>query len=345
MRRNRNKDMNQKKLERNRLSLVTASTIPLRWFSLLGIITALVMATVACGGDSASSSGSDSASSNLSGGIAIDGSSTVYPITEAVAEEFQIAHPDTRVTVGVSGTGGGFTKFCTGETDISDASRPIKDKEVAMCAENNIKFIELRVGLDGLAVVKNKANNYLDDLTMEQLAIVWGPDSEEVIMKWNQVDASFPAEDIDLYGPGTDSGTFDFFTEEVNGEGGASRGDYTPSEDDNVLVTGLAGNKHSMGYFGFAYYAENMDKLGVVKIDGVAPSNETVGDGSYPLSRPLYIYVSVKSLQEQEQVREFVNYYLSDEGIAMVTEVGYSNVPADELAGTRATLASAIAGN
>ncbi len=355
------KDMNQKKLERNRLSIVTASAIPLRWFSLLGIVAALVMATVACGGDSASSSGSDSASSSgsdsasssgsdsasssLSGDIAIDGSSTVYPITEAVAEEFQIAHPDTRVTVGVSGTGGGFKKFCTGETDISDASRPIKDKEIAMCAENNIEFIELRVGLDGLAVVKHKDNDYLNDMTMEQLAIAWGPDSEEVIMKWNQVDASFPAEDIDLYGPGTDSGTFDFFTEEVNGEGGASRGDYTPSEDDNVLVTGVAGNKHSMGYFGFAYYVENMDKLGVVKIDGVAPSNETVGDGSYPLSRPLYIYVSVKSLQEQEQVREFVNYYLSDEGIAMVTEVGYSNVPADELAGTRATLASAIAGN
>ena len=302
---------------------------------------------VACGnGSSGIAGGSSGENANkLSGSIVIDGSSTVYPVTEAVAEEFQRAHPDTRVTVGVSGTGGGFTKFCTGEIDISGASRPIRDKERDMCSGNEIEFIELRVGLDGLAVVKNKANNYLDDLTMEQLAIVWGPDSEEVIMKWNQVDASFPAEDIDLYGPGTDSGTFDFFTEEVNGEGGASRGDYTPSEDDNVLVTGVAGNKHSMGYFGFAYYVENMDKLGVVKIDGVAPSNETVGDGSYPLSRPLYIYVSVKSLQEQEQVREFVNYYLSDEGIAMVTEVGYSNVPADELAGTRATLASAIAGN
>ena len=176
------KDMNQKKLERNRLSIVTASAIPLRWFSLLGIVAALVMATVACGGDSASSSGSDSASSSgsdsasssLSGDIAIDGSSTVYPITEAVAEEFQIAHPDTRVTVGVSGTGGGFKKFCTGETDISDASRPIKDKEIAMCAENNIEFIELRVGLDGLAVVKHKDNDYLNDMTMEQLAIAWG---------------------------------------------------------------------------------------------------------------------------------------------------------------------------
>ena len=297
---------------------------------------------VACGNGSSGIAGGASGenANKLSGSIVIDGSSTVYPVTEAVAEEFQRAHPDTRVTVGVSGTGGGFTKFCTGEIDISGASRPIRDKERDMCSGNEIEFIELRVGLDGLAVVKNKANNYLDDLTMEQLSLTWGPVSEGTIVKWNQIDPSFPAEDIDLYGPGTDSGTFDFFTEHVNGEAGASRGDYTPSEDDNVLVTGVAGNLHSMGYFGFAYYVENMDVLSVVKINGVAPSGETVSDGSYPLARPLYLYVSIKSLQERNQVRAFMDYYLSDEGIAMVTEVGYSNIPPTELADMRASLAT-----
>jgi len=295
-----------------------------------------MLSMAACG------SSSDSSVSNLSGAIAIDGSSTVYPVTEAVAEEFQIANPDTRVTVGVSGTGGGFTKFCVSDTDISGASRPIKDNERELCAENGVEFIELRVGLDGLAVVKNKDNNYLNDLSMDQLAKVWGPASEDSVMKWSQVDSSFPAEDIDLYGPGTDSGTFDFFTEEVNGEGGASRGDYTPSEDDNVLVTGIAGNKHSMGYFGYAYYAENMDTLGIIKVNGVTPSDETVSNGSYALSRPLYIYVSIKSLQNKEQVREFVRYYISDEGISMVTEVGYSNVGVDELEASRRAVEESI---
>jgi len=302
----------------------------------LSVMALSILAIAACG------SSSDNLVSNLSGGIAIDGSSTVYPITEAVAEEFQIANPDTRVTVGVSGTGGGFTKFCVGDTDISGASRPIKDNERALCAENGVEFVELRVGLDGLAVVKNKDNNYLNDLSMDQLAKVWGPTSEDSVMEWSQVDSSFPAEDIDLYGPGTDSGTFDFFTEEVNGEGGASRGDYTPSEDDNVLVTGIAGNKHSMGYFGYAYYEENMDKLGIVRVNGVTPSNETVSNGSYALSRPLYIYVSINSLQKKEQVLEFVRYYMSDEGIAMVIEVGYSNVPADELEASRRAVEESV---
>jgi len=308
------------------------SSLMLRDSVILSVVVFFMLSMAACG------SSSDSSVSNLSGAIAIDGSSTVYPVTEAVAEEFQIANPDTRVTVGVSGTGGGFTKFCVSDTDISGASRPIKDNERELCAENGVEFIELRVGLDGLAVVKNKDNNYLNDLSMDQLAKVWGPASEDSVMKWSQVDSSFPSEDIDLYGPGTDSGTFDFFTEEVNGEGGASRGDYTPSEDDNVLVTGIAGNEHSMGYFGYAYYAENMDVLGIVKVNGVTPSNETVSNGSYALSRPLYIYVSINSLQKKEQVMEFVRYYLSDEGIAMVIEVGYSNVPVDELEASRRTV-------
>ena len=312
------------------------SSLMLRDSVIFSVVVFFMLSMAACG------SSSDSSVSNLSGAIAIDGSSTVYPVTEAVAEEFQIANPDTRVTVGVSGTGGGFTKFCVSDTDISGASRPIKDNERELCAENGVEFIELRVGLDGLAVVKNKDNNYLNDLSMDQLAKVWGPASEDSVMKWSQVDSSFPAEDIDLYGPGTDSGTFDFFTEEVNGEGGASRGDYTPSEDDNVLVTGIAGNEHSMGYFGYAYYAENMDTLGIIKVNGVTPSNETVSNGSYALSRPLYIYVSINSLQKKEQVLEFVRYYLSDEGIAMVIEVGYSNVPVDELEASRRTVEESV---
>ena len=311
-------------------------SLMLRDSVIFSVVVFFMLSMAACG------SSSDSSVSNLSGAIAIDGSSTVYPVTEAVAEEFQIANPDTRVTVGVSGTGGGFTKFCVSDTDISGASRPIKDNERELCAENGVEFIELRVGLDGLAVVKNKDNNYLNDLSMDQLAKVWGPASEDSVMKWSQVDSSFPSEDIDLYGPGTDSGTFDFFTEEVNGEGGASRGDYTPSEDDNVLVTGIAGNEHSMGYFGYAYYAENMDVLGIVKVNGVTPSNETVSNGSYALSRPLYIYVSINSLQKKEQVLEFVRYYLSDEGIAMVIEVGYSNVPVDELEASRRTVEESV---
>ena len=311
-------------------------SLMLRDSVIFSVVVFFMLSMAACG------SSSDSSVSNLSGAIAIDGSSTVYPVTEAVAEEFQIANPDTRVTVGVSGTGGGFTKFCVSDTDISGASRPIKDNERELCAENGVEFVELRVGLDGLAVVKNKDNNYLNDLSMDQLAKVWGPASEDSVMKWSQVDSSFPSEDVDLYGPGTDSGTFDFFTEEVNGEGGASRGDYTPSEDDNVLVTGIAGNEHSMGYFGYAYYAENMDVLGIVKVNGVTPSNETVSNGSYALSRPLYIYVSINSLQKKEQVLEFVRYYLSDEGIAMVIEVGYSNVPVDELEASRRTVEESV---
>ncbi len=333
------------------MNIFNSSSTLLKELIVINVLTLFALTVVACGSDSeeenvsevgSASSSSSNSISNLSGDIAIDGSSTVYPITEAVAEEFQIAHKNTRVTVGISGTGGGFKKFCAGETDISGASRPIRDKEVKMCADAEIEYIEIRVGLDGLAVVKNRNNNYLNDLTMEQLSKVWGPASEDLVMKWNQVDLSFPAEDIDLYGPGTDSGTFDFFTEEVNGEAGASRGDYTPSEDDNVLVTGVAGNEHSLGYFGFAYYSENTDKLAVVTVNGVTPSDKTVGDGSYLLSRPLFIYVSKKSITEKEQVREFVNYYLSDEGIAMVAEVGYSNVSADELKASRKAVDEAL---
>ena len=279
----------------------------------------------------------------LAGAVSIDGSSTVFPVSEAVSEEFGKLHRDVRVTVGVSGTGGGFQKFCAGETDISDASRPIRDSEREACAEAGIDFIELRVGLDGLAVVANTDADWMTDITLEELHTLWGPEAEEMITRWNQVRASWPDEEITLFGPDVDSGTFDFFTEEVNGEAKASRADYTNSADDNVLVIGISGSTGASGYFGYAYYAENQDKLRIVPVDGVTPSDETVGDGSYPLARPLYIYVATQSLAKP-QVREYVRYYLSDEGIPLVSDVGYTNIPTDELERARATLEAAIAG-
>ena len=322
----------------------------IRWRRLLPLAMLALAATMliaACGGDDGgdATTGSDE---KLSGSVAVDGSSTVFPVTEAVAEEFRSVGPDVRVTVGVSGTGGGFEKFCSAETDISNASRPIKQSEIDSCAENGIEYLQLRVGLDGLAVVAHPDADFLECITMDELAILWGPDSEGSIKSWNQVRSSWPDEEIRLFGPDTDSGTFDFFTEEVNGEGGASRADYTNSTDDNVLVTGISGSKGGAGYFGYAYYAENAERLRVVAVDGgsgcIIPSDATVADGSYPLARPLYIYVSLTSLAEKPQVREFVRYYLSDAAIALVPDVGYTAIAADELAESRANLEAAISG-
>jgi phosphate transport system substrate-binding protein len=305
----------------------------------LTALTALSLFAVACGGGD-----DDGDASGVSGSVAIDGSSTVFPVTEAVAEEFRAVEPGVRVTVGVSGTGGGFKKFCAGETDISDASRPIKESEQADCAANGVEYLELRVGLDGLAVVTNPETDFLDGLTLEELALIWSPESEGEIMRWSQVRAGFPDEAIQLFGPGTDSGTFDFFTEVVNGEGGASRADFTASEDDNVLVVGVSGTEGGLGYFGYAYFAENSSRLTVVPVDGVTPSDATVSDGSYPLARPLFIYVSKESLAEKASVREFVRFYLSDEGIALVPEVGYTNIATAELEESRSRLEAAIGG-
>ncbi len=250
----------------------------------------------------------------LSGDIAVDGSSTVFPITEAMAEEFGATYGDVRIAVGISGTGGGFKKFCNGETDIQDASRAIKDSEKEACAATGIEYTELLVGLDGLSVVVNPANDLAQCLTVEQLKTIW--DQGSTVKNWSEVDPSFQDQPLALYGPGTDSGTFDFFTEVVNGVAKQSRADYTASEDDNVLVQGVAGDEGALGYFGMAYYLENADKLKAVSIDSgkgcVAPSFETVADGTYaPLSRPLYIYVKNASLARPE-VYEFVKFYLAN---------------------------------
>lgn len=262
--------------------------------------------------------------------IAVDGSSTVYPITEAVAEEFGAAGNDAQVTVGISGTGGGFKRFCRGETDISDASRPIKNKEVDMCFDNGIDYIELPVAYDGLAVVINKENNWASTLTVKELSVMWAPEAQGKVTNWNQIRASFPDAPIKLVGPGTDSGTYDYFTEAINGKSGASRGDYVASEDDNVLVQAVATDKNGLGYFGLAYFEENADKLQLVSVDngkgGVQPSMETVMDGTYnPLSRPLFIYVSKKAA-ERPEIQAFIEFYLKH-AATLTKEVGYIPLP------------------
>lgn len=290
-----------------------------------------------------SGSGSSSTGSKLAGSVKVDGSSTVFPITEAVAEEFRGLSPDVKVTVGISGTGGGFKKFAAGETDISNASRKIKDPEKEACAKNGIEPIELKVAYDGLAVVVHPKNTWVDSLTVEQLRLIWQPES--TVTTWSDVNPDWPAEKIKLYGPGTDSGTFDYFTEAINGKEKVSRPDFTASEDDNVLVGGVESDKNALGYFGYAYYAENKNKLKLVAIDGgkgpVRPSPETVRDGSYfPLARPLFIYVKKESLGRPE-VAAFARFYL-EHAEQMVTEVKYVPVKPEEAEQASKSLESAF---
>lgn len=271
--------------------------------------------------------------------IKIDGSSTVYPITEAVAEEFQ-ASQKVKVTVGESGTGGGFKKFCRGEIDISDASRPISKKEMDACKEAGIQYIELPIAYDALTVVVNSKNDFVKSLSAEDLKKIWGPGSS--VKNWNQVNSAYPNQTLSLFGPGTASGTFDYFTEAINGKSKASRSDYTPSEDDNVLVQGVASNTGGLGYFGYAYYAENKDKLRAVPISpktgapAVLPSAETVMNGTYqPLSRPLFIYVNATAAAFKPEVKSFINYYL-DNAPKLVKEVKYVALPAEDYIAVKA---------
>jgi phosphate transport system substrate-binding protein len=264
------------------------------------------------GGDTTATSGGGG---DLSGRIGADGSSTVGPYTTAAAEKFQAEQPDVQVTVGVSGTGGGFERFCRGETDLSNASRPIDEEEATICEEAGIEPVEFQVANDALTLVVNKDNDWVDCLTTAQLKAIWGPSSK--VKSWKEVDPSFPDEKLSLFGPGTDSGTFDYFTDEINGEEGASRSDYSASEDDNNTVTGVSGEKGGLGYFGFSYFEENQDTLKAVEVDGgdgcVAPSVENAQNGTYkPLSRPLFIYVKKESLSRPE-VAGFLRYILDNE--------------------------------
>ncbi|SHI35968.1 phosphate ABC transporter substrate-binding protein, PhoT family (TC 3.A.1.7.1) [Arenibacter nanhaiticus] len=284
----------------------------------------------------------------LNGTIKIDGSSTVFPVSEAVAEEFRNVQPDVKVTIGVSGTGGGFQKFSRGETNISNASRPIKDKEIAICKENNINYLELEVAYDGLAVLVNPENTWVDSFTIEELKKIWEPAAQGTIMKWNQIRPEWPDEEIHLYGPGVASGTYDYFTEAVVGKSGSSRGDFTASEDDHVLVQGISGDKYSLGFFGLAYYSENKDKLSLIGVHNgtevVKPSIETVKNGTYsPLSRPLFVYVNSTSVKSPEVV-EFVNFYLETAG-ELATDVGYIPLPEEKYTQQKESFKSFVADN
>lgn len=315
-----------------------------RVMSLITILS-LTFALAACGnGNNAANNatvtngaqenaGNTTETAALTGTIEIDGSSTVYPITEAVAEEFGKENKDVRVTVGVSGTGGGFKRFAAGETAISNASRPIKDEEAELAKSKGVEYIELEVAYDGLSVLVNPENDWVDHLTTAELHEIFKPGS--TVMKWSDVRSEWPAEDIKIFSPGADSGTFDYFTETINDEAQASRNDamVTFSEDDNTLVQGVEGEKYALGYFGFAYYEENKDKLKLVPIDGgtgpISPSAETINDGTYaPLSRPLYIYVN-KAFMDKPEVKAFVEYFLSN-AAELSEEVGYIRLPQEK---------------
>jgi len=282
--------------------------------------------------------------SRLAGQVEIDGSSTVFPIQEAVAEEFQAANPNVRVSVGISGTGGGFKRFCAGETDLSDASRPIKQSEIDACAAAGIEYSEIPVAWDGLSVITSPQNDFAQCLTVAELKRIWEPGSS--VTTWRDVRAEWPAETIKLYGPGTDSGTFDYFTEEVVGEAGASRPDYQASEDDNILVQGVAGDRYSLGYFGYAYFAENQGRLKLLEVDGgngcVAPSDRTIADGTYaPLSRPLFVYIKHAAISRPE-IKAYLEFFVQN-APEVVPSTGYHPLTSDEYAADMAKV-TALAG-
>ena len=297
---------------------------------------ASIIAIGACsspGASTTAATSSEPSAAALSGTVTIDGSSTVYPITAAVAEDFQTANKGVQIPTAFSGTGGGFKKFCAGETDINDASRPIKaedDGEGLACEANNIEYVELQVAIDGLTVVVNPSNSFVTCLTVDELKKIYGPDSPQNLT-WRDVRAEFPADPVVRYMPGADSGTFDYFTEEINGEVDASTSHGEQSEDDNVLVTGVSGDVNAIAYFGYAYYIENTDKVKAVEVDGgsgcIAPTEETINDNSYtPLSRPLFIYPDLGKAKERPELKAFVDYYLENTN-TLSAEVGYVALP------------------
>lgn len=310
--------------------------------SKIAVVAAMLMLMVSCGGQKNTG--------QKTGNISIDGSSTVYPISEAVAEEYLALNPKVKVTVGESGTGGGFKKFGRGETDINDASRPIKQSEIDLCNENNISYTELLIAYDGMAIVVNPKNDWVKDITVKELKKMWEPAAQGVITKWNQIRPEWPDKEIHLYGAGTASGTFDYFTEAVVGESKSARGDYTASEDDNVLVQGVASDENALGFFGLSYYENNQDKLKLVAVNdendengagAILPSLETVKNKTYaPLSRPLFIYVNSKAA-EQELMQDFVTFYLEN-AATLVKEVGYIPLSETELATAKAKWAEFV---
>ena len=309
----------------------TLATCTVRSVALLVLSAALALTATACGGGEG---GGDA--------ITADGSSTVGPFVTKAAEDFKAAE-DVDVTVGISGTGGGFERFCAGETDLSNASRPIDEEEQALCEDSGVEYIEIRVATDALTNVVNSENDWATCLTVDQLKAIWGPGSK--VSSWSQVDPSFPDVELSLFGPGTDSGTFDYFTDVVNGEEGASRTDYSPSEDDNVIVQGVSGSRGGLGYFGFSYFEQNQGTLKALEVDGgsgcVAPSAEAAQDGSYtPLSRPLFVYVKQASFDENEDVRNFVRFML-DKNDSIAEAAQFVPLSAEQLAEEQAKLGDA----
>jgi phosphate binding protein len=291
-----------------------------RSFKLAGAvaIAASSLLLSACGGQNNGTQGGSGTGDQITGTVTIDGSSTVAPLSEAAADLYRDVQPEVNVTVATTGTGGGFKKFCAGETDISDASRPIKDEEIEACKAKGIEYTEVVIANDGLSVVTNLENDWAKCLTVAQLKTMWSPESEGKIKNWNQIDKSFPDVPLALFGAGTDSGTFDYFTDAINGEEGASRTDYSPSEDDNVTIQGVKGDKGAVGYFGLSYVEENKDAIQAVQVDGgdgcVAPTAATVQDGTYkPLGRELYIYVKNAAYKDNPAVRGFVDFYVENE--------------------------------
>ena len=308
-----------------------------------GVLALLLSGAMLGGGPAVQAQETDL--TGLTGEIVSDGSSTVGPMTQAVAEEFAAVAPQVQTSVDISGTGGGFARFCQGETDLQNASRPIDEDEIATCAENQVDWYEFQVAIDGITVVTNPENTWLECITTEQLTNLWR--SENNATTWADLNPEYPADTINLYGPGTDSGTFDFFVETILGEEDV-REDFTPSEDDNVLVEGVAGDVNALGYFGAAYYQENQEILNAVGIDSgdgncVEPTSETIADGSYqPLARPLFVYVRADSL-ERPEVQEFIRFYLAQAG-ALAPEVGYVSAPEDVDAADLESLENAVAG-
>ncbi|MGI8911516.1 MAG: PstS family phosphate ABC transporter substrate-binding protein [Rubrobacteraceae bacterium] len=298
-------------------------------------LLALSFVLAACGGGGGGGEGGGNGGGEASGGggggasgtIDIEGSSTVFPITQRVAEAFNQENPDVNITVGDAGSSEGLEAFCNGDIPIADASRPIDpEEEVPTCEENGVDFIEVPVGLDGISVVTNLQNDFAQDITLDELNAIWEPDSQ--VETWSDVRSDWPDEPISLFGPGTESGTFDFFTEVVTGEEGASRTNYQASGDDNVLVQGVSGDPNALGYFGYSYYAENQDTINALPVDGTEVNPDTISSGEYPLSRPLFIYVSTQALEENEAVEPFVEFYLQDGSLdQFVEESDYVALP------------------
>jgi phosphate transport system substrate-binding protein len=293
-----------------------------------GLLLAVSLVLAACGGASGAQGGGGG--EPVSGNISIEGSSTVQPITQAAAELFREENPDARIEVGGAGTSDGFEAFCQGDTEISDASRPIDPaEEIPVCEENGVKFIEIPIAFDGISVVVNKENDWASDVTSEELKTMWEPAAEGQITRWNQVRSEWPDRELNLYGPGTESGTYEFFNEViVQNEEEVNRSDYEASEDDNVLVQGVAGDQNALGYFGYSYYVNNKDKLKVLAVDGVEPTTDSIRSGEYLLSRPLFIYVSTKALKNNDAVKPFVDFYLAEQNLDRIVEAArYVTLP------------------